>query len=429
MNKIYKTGFENCLKAFTIISIFLYRLFSIRILGTHIYTNQIAYILTIVPFIFIVPKLKSELYKKRRFFLLLSFFLISITLSLSKSLDIISSMKIWKNFVIGFLLFNNLVVYFSKKDISLILTALLSASFVNLILQIGFFISPQTYLKYLEIILHPSGIDYLIYSLNRGRLFGNTFEEVFIPIILYFFVSSRNKNFRFFLFCFFLLIIFLTNIANWRTKLIVFFVVSIKWIIFYKFIYQKRATSSISKKIIIPLLLIFLIFYFSNFFAIKVFNKSALFRIIFPENTDYRNINIRIEMWKKAIEIGNSNLLLGVGLGNYYYYFDSSLKNYSQFYLLKKDEYTLTNPHNIFFSLFSESGVLGVISFMLLVIYFFSFDFKYIKNNRKNLLFFSLILSFWGLFMVSLFHPIYDLTYLSLFWILRGLIIVETKSS
>jgi len=113
----------------------------------------------------------------------------------------------------------------------------------------------------------------------------------------------------------------------------------------------------------------------------------------------------------------------GVGLGNYYDNFSSSVKNKNiiisksmRFVKIGAEEYV----HNVFGFIVAESGYLGLIIFIYMLYLFLKNDFfLFKKNNNKKIL----IISFWTIFIYGLFNPIIPAAYQVLFWTIRGLLI------
>jgi O-antigen ligase len=125
--------------------------------------------------------------------------------------------------------------------------------------------------------------------------------------------------------------------------------------------------------------------------------------------------------------MGLSSPLIGVGLGNYY---DNLPSEDQKSYSANPLETALfnaasTDPHNIFFRTFAETGGVGLSAFILLLLYFLKND-LYLLKEREDLSK-ALIISFWTLFIFSVLNPSLNIGYLSLFWLLR--VMVDKSSS
>jgi len=121
-------------------------------------------------------------------------------------------------------------------------------------------------------------------------------------------------------------------------------------------------------------------------------------------------------------EMAQSQPLFGVGLGNYYDNLPPEKKNFLSLsnWQNKEAQIASTNPHNIFAQILSELGFLSLLFYLIMISYFAISDIKILltQNNFTK----AIIISFWSLFIFSLFNPTTTLTYNSLFWILRALI-------
>lgn len=151
--------------------------------------------------------------------------------------------------------------------------------------------------------------------------------------------------------------------------------------------------------------------------------------------------NIRFEIWKTSLEIIKQKPLVGVGLGNFQNYFQELTKNrvnYPEF--IAPNAYS---PHNLFLAVWLNMGLLGLISFIWLLILFFK-NFKYSSceasreagsrpagrsGSARNTYYLILIT-----FMVALLvHGLVDTPYFKndlaiLFWLFPALLINATKN-
>ncbi len=140
------------------------------------------------------------------------------------------------------------------------------------------------------------------------------------------------------------------------------------------FIYKKQFY--IIKSFIIILILSFAI----NF---AVFNDLIITRI-FSSDISYDVSGIeRVELNQQAITVIKNNPLLGIGIGNYLPYVFSNDSN--QF-----EAWQYQPVHNIFLLLLSETGILGLLAFLLILI--FSSIEKIKTNNYYDFILFSALL-------------------------------------
>lgn len=129
--------------------------------------------------------------------------------------------------------------------------------------------------------------------------------------------------------------------------------------------------------------------------------------------------NIHFEIWKTTVNnilVKDHNWLTGVGLGNYQNYFTSVTKNWVNY-----PEFISPNaltPHNIFLNIWLNLGLLGIISFVWILVMFF---FSLLKSQNQSVL----KQVFISVMITILVHGMLDTTYWKndlsvMFWILVG---------
>lgn len=89
-------------------------------------------------------------------------------------------------------------------------------------------------------------------------------------------------------------------------------------------------------------------------------------------------------------------------------------------------ELSVKDPHNIFTSIFAESGIFGLISFCVLMFYILTKSLVIFKKGRPDSIKKPFILSFWILFIYSLFNPSVTFKYQALFFLFLSLIEIST---
>lgn len=79
--------------------------------------------------------------------------------------------------------------------------------------------------------------------------------------------------------------------------------------------------------------------------------------------------NVRFQIWQASIELGSKHPILGVGLGNFQNAFGELTKTRANFpeYIIP---YALT-PHNLFLMFWLSTGILGLISFLAILVVFY----------------------------------------------------------
>lgn len=91
--------------------------------------------------------------------------------------------------------------------------------------------------------------------------------------------------------------------------------------------------------------------------------------------------NVRWQIWQTSVELGLKQPILGVGLGNFQNAFNELTKTRGNF-----PEYITPmalTPHNIFLMFWLSTGVLGLISFVWLLVLFFREGFKRLSTFQE----------------------------------------------
>jgi len=176
-------------------------------------------------------------------------------------------------------------------------------------------------------------------------------------------------------------------------------------IIFYAIFYKGY------RKIFITILIITII----AFITIIASNPDLLKGSATIEGGD--SISTRVDMWKEAWQMLKTKPLLGAGLAGY----QTAVaqfheKDYIEIFLY---------PHNIFLNFWTEIGLLGLLAFVGIVIWFYKSGFKLMRDKLLNCYIVILLAGMTAL----LVHGLVDVPYFKndlsiLFWIIIGIMIV-----
>ena len=281
-----------------------------------------------------------------------------------------------------------------KKDKSIFLNSVILASFVMALYGLY-----QLYINKNNVFyIHPKEIFFSVRNYICGP-FGSTNHNYFavylgllFPFYLLYFlfcarpVKSVKKA---------TLLVFLNRIV-----LIIFFVFAV-----YAFIlcFSRSSTAGIfisvfivsvllyrlnNKKILRIKLLSFLFFLifliaipFFNYYFLNSKGNTKNIMIVnyvgfFKKINQY--LAVRTELWNYAIKAIKDRPLLGVGIGNFFKYWD---KYFPQCY---RDNYLDANSifHNLYLYITAETGFIGLVGFLCFI--FFNFYFLILKINQKN---------------------------------------------
>lgn len=181
--------------------------------------------------------------------------------------------------------------------------------------------------------------------------------------------------------------------------------------------------------------ILFLLFYYSRTRKITLI-ATIIFLIVillspfspFKQKINYQKLDlnstsleIRLNQWPETLKMLKDNPIFGVGLANY----QNKFKPYHQFEFIEIFLY----PHNIFLNFWSEIGLLGLMAFIWLIIVFFVYGFKKLKESNPPLLLLTII----GSMVTLLIHGLADVPYFKndlaiLFWMIIGLVIIVSKN-
>lgn len=335
------------------------------------------------------------------------------------SLSIISTVNIkdyllrYKDIVFpGLFLFLTLVFKYKKNDI---LKIFFYAAIVNFFYQIFLFINPRAFTSFAGFFVYSSHLELVLINIGRARIFIETYDEIAIPFVFYYLSISNKGKEKIYLYTILAFISLPSFLSNFRSRILMLL---FSFIMSFIFLTKKRLNQKI---------LIFIILMFIGYFSYIILNYNFKFSFIdrFALTDKKEDINTIGYRWNNIViseKIAESQPLLGVGLGNYYDNLPPEKKSFLSLsnWQNKEAQIASTNPHNIFAQILSELGFISLFFYLIMISYFALSDIKILlkQNNFPK----AIIISFWSLFIYSLFNPTTTLTYNSLFWILRALI-------
>ncbi|OWK27475.1 MAG: hypothetical protein US76_04610 [Parcubacteria group bacterium GW2011_GWA2_38_13b] len=132
------------------------------------------------------------------------------------------------------------------------------------------------------------------------------------------------------------------------------------------------------------------------------------------------SLHSRLMIWRSATKILSDNWILGIGPGMFQEYYLAYQK-----YFIPYLEWAVSQPHNIFLAFWLQTGVLGIIGFIYMIIMLYSS--ASIKNYKELYL---LVISFLTYFLV---HGLVDTIYWKndlalMFWFFAGIVVIFSFS-
>lgn len=156
------------------------------------------------------------------------------------------------------------------------------------------------------------------------------------------------------------------------------------------------------------------------------------------KNLSYRSsTNSRLMIWRAAWMIGKDNPVFGIGPGNFQKYYLDYQKRFTEPYL----EWAVPQPHNVLLAFWLETGILGLLGFILLLYWFFKKGISAYKKSRSisaewinlggNAGVAMLLFSVMAYIVI---HGFFDTTYWKndlavIFWVVVGLMLAGEENS
>lgn len=412
--------FEDLLQNLFLLAIFLFKLpnFYVVPIKSAFFTGQaISRVIFLLVFIYKISQnfLYKKALKKRNHLLitLISFFLLLQSLSIISATNIISFIVRYKEIIVGFVCFFDF--YFYKRLFKKIISVFLISIIINYLYQFLILFGNNQTISIIGNFIYHKHWQVVSQKLSQSKLQIDVYDEAIVPFLLIFI----KKNRRFYSLAYtilFLLLALFSFLSNIRSRIFMFI---------FGFFLSLFFIKKIKKEIVLLLFLfVFLVCYISNFIALGVLKYSFLDRVFLLTTESKDTIVSRIDQMRLVVDIGTSSIF-GVGLGNYYDNLPLSIKLEKYLYPKKQVDYigaigAVEFVHNIFGLTIVESGYISLIIFILILISFIKKDLFLLKKGDDYQK--SFIISFWTLFVLSLFNPPIPGSYSILFWGIRGLL-------
>lgn len=424
INSLYK-NLVNIALMFLFIAVFLIKLpplyiFSTpsRLFTTHVLAKII--LMGIFIYLFLNIKTRKKITKNNAMRVLLIYF-ISQSISIISANDVILFLKDYQNLISSLVLFVTAFVLLQTQRYKRILFGFIVSTGIFIVgLDFIFYLFPNQTLSIVNELIQKEVLEYYTYNLQRGRynLYLNT--ELFLPFfITAFLFFTKDKLSKTSLSLTIFLTIFLTFVSNFRHRLLFLLFVLISYGIF---LWVKRAIKL--KQITIIFFLFVLTSIISSLLFVRTFYERSIINRVFleDETEDINSLRWRANNLRRSIDLAISSPFFGIGLGNYQKYaedmskFKIKYRARGKFFLE-----TPTDPHNIISKTISETGIVGFMGLIIMIIFFLSRDILLLKRNTAAYIV-PYIISFWGLFILSLITPSITIFRGGWMWFLRGII-------
>lgn len=431
-----------------IIYIFLFSIFLIkappfyysslqnRIFSSHSLAKIIIIIISAFLLITKNKQIKNLIKNNQILFLILYLYFLSQSLSVIMTKNIIEFWRSYHNIIIFLLIFcitfliNNINKKFVRKTENFIIIS----GIILISIEAVIFLLHDYLMPYLNLFIQKEVMDAYLTNINRGRNSLDLNIEIFLPFFLLGIVlHKKNKNFKIkkaVLFIFSFILIYLSFLSNYRSRVVALIFI----IVFFSYLFLIKLRTINTITIRTKWKKMFLFFSFSIIIGVflalltsnRIFSFNVVNRFLMEDQyEDLGTVNFRIDSFYNSINLFKSSPIFGTGLGNYFN--DKILEGKRGFYLINQrykidyKDYVANSPHNIFLQVLSETGLIGIVFFSILLIYFIMRDVLFIKNKKLHFIS-ACIISSWSIIIYVLFGPANTIFVMGWFWFLRGII-------
>lgn len=371
---------------------------------------------------------KDYFHKRKAIFLAPLFFLVANVLSFFPAANLSLSWSMLLYLLIG-LSFYFLAIYYLQKpgDLKLFMKVILGFSLLSgvfsLVMLTFFHYEGLEFIgNFLVRIFPREGAWRFIGDFQRRRLQTFWLVEYSIPILLYFIFYSK-KLYRWAILGFILSFISIM-LANNRFQ---FVSLALGVVLFFWF--NRQLILQHKKKVTVFLASLVVVMLFSVLVSNLFLGRNLIERFMLTDyQRDVETITGRFYLFDQAWKMFLSSPVVGIGLRNFSFYLSPQAVIYSSplWQLHEINFYPHYEPHNIFFQLVAETGIIGLAAYLILIFSFIWQDiFLYQKTKSKALktILMTISLSSWLYFVDEQFTYINDALMAQVFfWFSRGLL-------
>lgn len=385
------------MKKLLLVSVFLIPFTNLIIFASFTYSDS----LFLVMFVVLLVSNRFQFHKRASlyFFLLFLFLASNVIATLFAVNHVEAIMRLVQYFYIFFIILPVfLILLKDEKDIkSILYTFYFSGICISLYTLVMFIFSPDV----------VSTVQGRVYSIYENPWIFSLLLIILLPLGIYFYNQSRNLK-KVMNLLFLALIIYMLVLAGARSSFVALAVILILNIVKKSGTYTKNIYMKCLLYISSLLVILLCLFKYKFFLSKIIFIMSFLSPVTGLKLTSLMEGNIdpaRTNIYMNGIESISNNFLFGIGPGNF-----SDLNGISM--------------HNIFFSIWIESGLLALVS--VIIIYFITMKELYLKRKvRKELIKVVVYLNLYHLIFMQL-NPLLTAR---MFWfpMIIGIIMANTQ--
>jgi len=377
--------------------------------------------LLVIAIILIWLNRKSELYSlltKDFSYLIISLYFISASISVVAAENISFFLQQYQNVVLGIVIFYISYTLVQKVPKKQLITGLIFVGLIFVVFDIVFALFPSQILMFLRYFLQEEM--YSLYKFNQGEYKYNLYltSEAFLPFLILYFRGEREIKYGgIFSMIIVSLIGYLAIFSNFRTRLIQFI---------FSFTLSMHILNKVSKKKFISFTILTVTSIIISFVMIRNSTSYDIVdRFAMSNSIDSQTIQYRLDTFSNAIEMIKISPFIGVGLGNYKTYINQSKTSQMADRDLKLHaEETNDNPHSVFVQIATETGLIGICVYLILLFYFIRVDMVIFLDKIFEIDPFVMlcIIASWTIFLYGIFNPFNTIFLNGWFWCFRGMI-------
>lgn len=374
--------------------------------------------------------LKSIERGKKTLLFIICAYLLGQTFSILGAYDVWLFVKIYHNSLLSVAIFILSIIFVKSSKKS----QLTSTSFI-LLTGTLFVISEMVFRMFFESVYplfsrfaQKEILDAYTFNIARGKYALAQSAEMFLPFFLYKIFYSSKIKYKVFFGWISILLFFLSILSNFRTRVLIYmfgaFSCAIIFIVRKTFKIKLESLKTPAALFLLGATIVTVTFYLAVSFSNHSNSFNVVDRFVLQNKSEASGtVETRLTQYKKSIDLFISSPFIGVGLGNYTY---SVNLNRQIPQLIDEGEQAFvisssTRPHSIFFQLLGETGLLGLIPYLILVLYFILNDIKTLRL-KKITIEVAYIVSSWSLFIYSMLNPADTVFIGGWFWFLRGVL-------
>lgn len=362
-------------------------------------------------------------------FVLISAFLVGQTLSIIFAADMSLFLKSYHNLIISIFIFliGFLLIKMNPKSITVVNSFVVFLGvltiFMDLFVQLFF----NTFSGFFNLFIQNEVASALMFNASQGKYSLAIGTEMLLPFLLLTLFSVKNTKYKVFFASLILLMLFLTLLSNFRSRLLVFLFCTFCYFVISE-IHKFSTISIVKQKIIkysLTLALIIISTYSALFISNSLYSFNIVDRVLLSDRyADQGTLDTRLTQIANSTKMFESSPIFGVGLGNYanYINLNSRISAAQKPFVKTFLNTTLSHPHNIIFQLLSETGLIGLIPFVMLLIFFIVRDITFYKDQKYSHSINAYIISSWSLIAYSFFNPADSVFIIGWFWFCRGIV-------